>query len=93
MVTANVGTLRALELSDATLAILPKINPYAERFYNVTGGPECIKNMRMLQDLREIYIRGFISLSTIVLDIDPNTPSLEPNCTFQEKYKGFRRRL
>lgn len=77
-VAKDADTEHAIALSDTGLAILPKINPYADRSYEcVDRNPGAYENRGTLRKLASEYKRGAIALGKAILEADPNASNGE----------------
>lgn len=80
-------------LSEAALQVLPKINPYAEEYYDCDANGTGLKKMRLLRDLASEYKRASITLGKAILEVDPNAPSMDKRLTFKEDYESLLRTI
>ena len=95
IVAKDADTEDALALSEAALWVLPKLNPYAEKFYDFSGTDSSARQSRQaLTRLADEYENGIIKLGRAMVAIAPQTSSLNPelNTTIEEDYGSLANR-
>ena len=77
-------TPNCIALSDAAVEILPKINPFAEKFYDCN-----YNDLQALRALASEYKRATITLGKTILAVDPEAPNPGADLTFREDYNSL----
>lgn len=91
-VAKEADVQQALALSEAALSILPKLNPYAEKFYDTsTSSSSLRKSTEALVALEREYENCLRKLGRVIVTINPHTSSLNPNReeATQEDYRAL----
>lgn len=85
----DVDTAQCVVLSEAALLVLPRIKPFAEKFYDITTPVVERKDMKLLRSLASEYKCSCIVLGKTILEVSPNARSFDGSRTFQADYSSL----